>query len=348
MIIDPILEESERYPVVRPGTAVIAFDGTAARRASAAPPSPGATAPLPESETEGAQPVFNETSLLGRVLSRTSTAAGNAGSRLARASGKVFVDAARRSKFGAAVFGHGERYFLVDTSRKSANVDFQVPSSRVGLAFDIMLAFDVRVTDPEAVVHEGVRDLVGLFAPRMKRIAERAASAHPPKDSLGARGAVERALGESLEDAGVLASGISARVEPDETALALIRLENEVDLRLAAIAAKNQIDEAERRAVIEAITRPEHAIAAWIATGDPRYREAWVAQVQEKRGSREEMMAVLRMGLEKGIIERHEIADAFPDLGADIIRALLHGEHGQSAGLLGGQRTNETSGDVEA
>lgn len=320
---DPIVAEGDGKPAIRPGTVIVAYDGARTRVLGAARPAPQQLPP-PSATAATAAPreaVFNAENRVVAALTPFMRKAAEAGAGAARVGGQQVASAFRQTPLGARLFG-GERFFLVDVGRKSAELTWEVDSASPGMSFRVTLSFEARVEDPAAVVRNGIRDIVGYHGASLIRAVRDIAAAIPARDMDKVRERLRDALAPGVADGIVAVSSISCRVVSDEKALDLMRQSSEADLHIQAIGAQTRVDQAKRDGVRDVLGSPGEVLAAWIATKDETYRAVYLDMVADAARTRDEQIKLLTLALDRGIIEVHEIQMRYPQLAEHVIGSL--------------------------
>jgi hypothetical protein len=317
---DPILIESDKLPAIQAGTVVVVAEGGQLRLftdetdLSRWRQPPEVLAP-PAAD----QPIFEQTSPVVRKLSIFTRRAADVGARLASAGAKQAVRALKQTDVGARLLWSGERYFLVYIGRKTGEIGFEADSASSGISFRMTVSFEARVIDAVEAVAQGIRDLCGHHANTIRARAREAARQYSAQELDAARNAVSKAFAQGVRDLAVEVCGVSARITVDQRAVDLLRTVSEEDLRIQAINAQSRTQRAQRDNELQDLRSPEKVLAAWLSTHDERYRKIYEGMITAQSRNRDEKTQLLKLAIEKGLIEPHDVWSRFPDFADSVL-----------------------------
>ncbi len=248
---------------------------------------------------------------------------------------RAFIDG-KGPTFGERMFGGIEKYYLVNIGRREISDTFEAPSNKGALPFKLTVKYTVALEKAKAgeVVQEGLRDLTTIFADELKRQLRAKARSCDVLDINAARDALDTTLFEFKTDE----KRFSFRAGIVEVAL-----DDEIARKVREIQSA-QIDKNRNAAVADVADQEikwqqgllrdgEKLMAAYQATGEQKYLDAFKLKLAETEKSRGEKLALLNKLLEKDYVEQMQLPeDVIKDLVSSVTQNLgMHSEPARPA-----------------
>lgn len=224
--------------------------------------------------------------------------------------------------WGERVFGGYRTFYLVDLRPKTIVQKIVAPSNLPAIGFVAELTYDIKVVDPRRTIERGITDLQALMATPVRSAVTDTTRKYRVDRVADALEAVRRAVFAARVDPAVQVVHVAVDLQPDEQAREMLRKTHEVDLRTNAIKAENAVTKLAVGPKLEVIRSPESMLAHYLATSDPKLREALEMTFNQAAGEEQRRVEIMKALIENKLIGPKEFQDRFPDFVRNLTRPL--------------------------